>query len=57
MTRRLSLIRSGATEMYILALDLELFSSIEEAQFKHFVNAYSVAVANNLPNLQWYRYR
>ena len=56
MTRRASFIRNGATEVYILAVDLEHYVSKGRQFLRGVVNAYSVAVANNLPMSQWYGY-
>ena len=56
MTRRASFIRNGATEVSILAVDLEQFNSKGRGSLTSVVDAYSVAVTNNLPMLQWYGY-
>ena len=56
MTRRASFLRRGATEVVILALDLEHYLSPGRGLLEGVINAYSVASAQNLPNLQFYGY-
>ena len=56
LTRRASFIRNGSTEVYILAVDLEHNICEKQQSLRGVVDAYSVAIANNLTQLQWYGY-
>lgn len=56
MTRRASFLQRGATTISILAIDIESYGFGNEGALRNVVDAHSLAVANALPNLQWYGY-
>lgn len=56
LTRRESFLQAGATEIYILAVDLELFNHTSFQNLGRIVDAYSIVSANDLPNIQYYGY-
>jgi hypothetical protein len=56
MTRRAKFVSHGATEVWILMIDLE-YSGFQGAFLKDTIDAYSFAVANDLPSLQFYGHR
>lgn len=53
MTRRASFLSRGATEVWIIMIDLE-YSGFQGSFLKDTINAYSFAVANDLPSLHFY---
>jgi hypothetical protein len=53
MTRRANFLSRGATEVWILMIDLE-HSGFQGSFLKDTIDAHSFAVANNLPCLQFY---
>jgi hypothetical protein len=53
MTRRANFLSRGATEVWILMIDLE-HSGFQGSFLKDTIDAHSFAVANNLPRLQFY---
>jgi hypothetical protein len=53
MTRRANFLSQGATEVWIIMIDLE-YSGFQGSFLKNTIDAYSFAVANDLPSLQFY---
>lgn len=56
MTRRANSLSRGATEVWILMIDLE-YSGLQGSFLKDTIDAHSFAVANDLPSLQFYGHR
>lgn len=56
MTRRAKFLSRGATEVWILMIDLE-YSGLQGSFLKDTIDANSFAVANDLPFLQFYGHR